>query len=133
MVSRFEQEMKVGAMIRSMSRDIKDGMKQKIELLYSDDNGNIDEPYRKSCALWHWNIVAYCKDEKIISDYTGLIEVAFVKKIDLNKSKEWKALMRRVLPIQFVKKVEGFASQVPQLAIMDDHINKAEEEEDWFE
>lgn len=133
MVSRFEQEMKVGAMIRSMSRDIKDGMKQKIELLYSDEDGNLEEPYRKACAEWHWNIVAYCKDEKVINDYTGLIEIAFNKEIDLNKSKSWKAMMRRVLPIQFVKKVEDFASQVPQLAIMDDHKIVKEDMEDWFE
>lgn len=131
--SRHDQESRVGAMTRTMTRDVKDSVKKKIESLYADDNGELNEDYRKGCAEWHWNIVAYCNDEDVIDTYTGFLELFFKKEIDPRSSKKWKHLMRRSFPQQFIKKVNNIGTQIPIIAVMDDTVIEKPEESPWWE
>lgn len=131
--SQWDKEARVGAMTRTMTRDVKDSVISKINKLYSDKKGELTEDYRIGCAEWHWNIVAYCNDEELIDTYTGLIELLYRKKIDPNKNIKWKRLMRRSFPQQFIKKINNIGSQVPIIAVMDDTVQEVVEESDWWE
>jgi len=121
MVSRFEQEMRVGAMIRSMSGDVRDAFrKQVFELYDADENASSENcTYKESCARWHWLVLVYSHDISEIQDFIDFIQIAFNKRIDLDKDEKWKLLMRLKLPSQFIQKIETGFSQVPRLAIMD--------------
>ena len=128
---KWDGEARVGVMTRTMTRDVKDSVKKKIDSLYADEKGELTEDYRKGCAEWHWNVVAYCNDEDIIDTYTGLLELFFKKKIDPSKSDKWKRLMRRTFPQQFIKKMNNLKTQVPIIAIMDDTVQEKEIMDRW--
>lgn len=130
---KWDADAKVGVMTRTMTRDVKDSVKEKINKLYADKEGNITEDYRKGCAEWHWNVVAYFNDEDIIDTYTGILELFYRKKIDPNNNEKWKRLMRRTFPQQFIKKMSGLKTQVPIIAIMDDTVYEKTEELEWWE
>ena len=129
MPTEQELEMKTGVMIRSMSGDIRDSFR---EILYKMYGLSLEEaedlklqkevPREKliasSCAEWHWNIVAYCRDIETIKKYVAIIQYAFQNDILLDENEAWLQIMRIVLPVQFIKKTRLF-TQVPQLAMMD--------------
>jgi len=127
----WETETKVGVMTRTMTRDVKDSVIRKIEQLYSDENGEFKEEYRKGCAEWHWNIVAYFKDPKKISAFTTIIELLYTRKIDPRKDEKFKRLMRKNFPVQFIEKVNNIGTQVPVLAVMDDTLEQKEVIHPW--
>jgi len=131
--TKWDREARVGAMTRTMTRDVKDSVKKKIQSLYADENGELNEDYRQGCAEWHWNIVVYCHDEKIINTYTGLIELFYRKQKDPRKSERFKMLMRRTFPQQFIKKIGAIGTQVPIIAVMDDTVMPKETMENWWE
>jgi hypothetical protein len=119
-------------MVRVMTRDVKDSFVDLLKTLYADDEGKFSEPYRISCAKWHWALSKYSPDPDDIDKWACFIELAYQKEIDLDKDPRWKHLMRRILPKDFMKKMSHF-QQVPQIAVMDDTKMNTEEEEDWFE
>lgn len=131
--SQWDKESRVGAMTRTMTRDVKDSVKRKIESLYVDENGELGDGYRKGCAEWHWNVVAYSNDEDIMDTYTALLELFFKRKIDPRENEKWKQLMRRSFSKQFIKKINNLKTQVPIIAVMDDTIYEQPEESDWWE
>lgn len=127
----WETETKVGVMTRSMTQDVKDSVKRKIEELYADENGELNEEYRKGCAEWHWNIVAYFNDHDKIISFTAILELLYNKKIDPRTNKKWRRVMRQNFPFQFIKKVNDIGTQVPVLAVMDDSKRKQKEIDPW--
>lgn len=118
--NKWDQEVRVGAMTRSMMSDVKNSVKEKIEQLYADEHGDLAEDYRRGCAEWHWNVVSYFSDEELIDEYTSIIEYMYQRKIDPNKNENWKRLMRKQLPQQFIMKINNLKTQVPIIAVMDD-------------
>ena len=114
----LETEMRIGAMIRTMSGDVRDSFRQQVYELYDADEEAKTKTYKEACARWHWNLIVYCDDVDIVNKYIAFIQIAYRKKMDLDNSEIWKQLMRIVLPSQFIKKIEGL-TQVPRLAIMD--------------
>ena len=118
MVTNLENEMRIGAMIRTMSGEVRDHLKDQVYELYADKDGKT-EGYRESCARWHWLLLVYSKDMELSKKYIGFIQLAFEKKIDLNKNKKWKLFMRMFLPEQAVKQIkDGPYTQVPKLSII---------------
>ena len=133
MVTNLENEMRVGAMIRRLSGEVRDAMKDQIYELYTDNEGNM-EGYRESCARWHWLLLVYSSDLDKARKYIGFIQIAFEKQIDLDKHKAWKLFMRMYLPEEAVKQIKGGAfTQVPKLSIINQtplaHKSKRDERE----
>ena len=118
MVSVIEQEMRIGAMIRTMSGDVRDTFRDQIYDLYADENGKV-EGYRESCARWHWILLVYCDNPDAIKEYIDMIQMYYFEGKDPDKDENWRLLMRRVLPYQFILKINTRFTQVPRLAIMD--------------
>ena len=118
MVTNLENEMRIGTMIRRLSGEVRDAMRNQVYELYADEKGNL-EGYRKSCARWHWLILVYCGNMKLARRYIGYIQVAFSKGVDLDKSERWRLLMRMFLPEEAVKQIKsGAFTQVPKLSII---------------
>lgn len=113
-----DSDMRIGAMVRSMSQDIKENYKRHIYDLYADEQGNC-EGYRAICAKWHWDLIVSGYNMDKIDKYIVIIQKAFAKKIDLDKNETWRILMRILLPSQFIKKVRAEFTQIPMLAMMD--------------
>ncbi len=113
-----DSDMRIGAMVRSMSQDIKENYKKHIYDLYADESGNC-EGYRSICAKWHWDLIVSGYDMNRIDRYIVIIQRAYQQKIDLDKNETWRTLMRMLLPSQFIKKVRAEFTQIPMLAMMD--------------
>jgi len=118
MTSALDKEAKVGAMLRHMSGDVGVSFKRILDDLYSDEKGEFTDVGR-SCAKWHWVVVKYSENPAQMRGYISLIQHAFEYEINLDNSKEWKKLMRIILPEEFISKMKSF-TQVPQIAIMDE-------------
>lgn len=132
-ISNLENEMRVGAMIRTMSGEMRDDLRDQIYELYADKDGNT-EGYRESCARWHWLLLVYSMDLKQANKYVALIQQAFKKQVDLDQNDRWKFMMRMFLPEQAIKQIKnGPFTQVPKLAIINQtplaYKNKKEEKE----
>ena len=133
MVTNLENEVKVGTMIRRLSGEVRDAMKDQIYELYSDEEGNV-EGYRESCARWHWLLLVYSTDMQVARKFIGYIQIAFRKKTNLDKSDKWKFIMRMFLPEEAVKQIKsGAFTQVPKLSIINQtplaHRSKRDERE----
>ena len=118
MTTALENEMRVGAMIRTMSGEVRDALKEQVYELYADREGNT-EGYRESCARWHWLLLVYSLDMDKAKKFINYIQIAYKKKIDLEKNERWKLFMRMFLPEQAVKQIkQGPYTQVPKLSII---------------
>jgi len=119
---------KVGAMIRNMVGDIGVSFQDTLKTLYKDENGELTET-GEVCCKWHWAIAKYAVNPLQMRGYVSIIQTCYEQKINLDKLKSWKAMMRVILPEEFLMKMETFATQVPKLAIMDDTHSKREKKE----
>ena len=122
MVSELEKEMRVGAMIRSISGDVRDSSQETLRGLYMKPGEDEISEVGEVCAKWHWDLIIYSRNVDNVLDYIMIIQFAFKNDINLDEHPEWatlwRQLMRVVLPTQFIKKVETL-TQVPRLAVMD--------------
>jgi formylmethanofuran dehydrogenase subunit A len=116
-----------------MSGDVGNTFREEeLEQLYKNADGELDE-IGEVCAKWHWSVVRFFEDVEKAEPFVMIIQMAFKKKINLDKNDSWKMLMRMELPGEFIKKM-GHFTQVPQIAVMDMSKRKKEEEiTDWDE
>jgi len=133
MVTNLENEMRIGAMIRRLSGEVRDAMKDQIYELYSDKKGNLSK-CGESCARWHWLLLVYSSDLKKARKFIGFIQIAYEKNINLDVNKKWMLFMRMYLPEEAVKQIKGGAfTQVPKLSIINQtplaHKNKRNQRE----
>ena len=120
MPTQFEYEQRMHAMVRSMFGDIRDHARDQVYALYGAEFNNENPTYKESCARWHWILEVYSKNRKDIQQYIDWIQIAYMDKEDLDKDELWLLEMRKIVPDQFMEKIEhtGF-TQVPRGAIMD--------------
>ncbi|MEF8880165.1 MAG: hypothetical protein V5A64_07240 [Candidatus Thermoplasmatota archaeon] len=110
------REVPEGAMVRQLSGEIRDSIREEILDLYRDKDGNL-EGFRESCAEWHWKTVLYI-DKEDREDCVAYIISAFQNKRDLNDDKTWRDYMLYKMPSDAVDKIwDGAFTQVPKLAI----------------
>ena len=110
---------RVGAMIRHMSGDVGISFQKTLRDLYSNSDGELDD-IGEVCCKWHWIVVKYALDPRTMRNYIYLIQECYRRGINLDKINFWKELLRIILPEEFLRKMESFATQVPKIAIMDD-------------
>ena len=114
----LEREERVGAMVRSMSGDIRDAKKRELAMIYGADK-HPEEEYRVSCVDWHWSIVTSVTDETLSQMYIQLLYVFYKKGINPSDNEKWKYLMGILLPNEFMKSIRHNTTQVPFLAMLD--------------
>jgi len=124
MATEFEERVKATHMVRTMFGSIRASFKSQIYELY-DANENLssaeDKTYKESCARWHLLLKVYSKGNEAVRKYINWIQIAYEDKEDLDEDDLWLLEMRRILPDQFMDKIDntGF-TQVPRGAIMDE-------------
>lgn len=110
------REIPEGAMVRQISGEIRDSIREEIFDLYRDKNGDLTG-FRESCAEWHWKTVLYI-DKEDREDCVAYILDAFQKKKDLNDDRIWREFMLYKMPSDAVDKIwDGAFTQVPKLAL----------------
>ena len=120
MSTMMEQEVRVGAMIRTMSGEVRDAMKSQIYELYDakEEAEENEYCYKESCARWHWLILVYTDNINDTQELLDFIQVAYDNKINLDEDEDWKKMMRVVLPVEFKKSIKYGFTQVPRLAVL---------------
>lgn len=107
-----------GSMVRRLSGEIRDSLRNEIFDQYRDKNGKLpSDSYRESCAEWHWKVVLYIPKEErdIFVDY---ITTAFENKEKLDEDPIWRLQMRRKLPSHAFDKIwDGSFTQLPKLSL----------------
>jgi hypothetical protein len=111
-MSSFEKEKAVGLALRAIVQDTTDDVKRTVEELYGDSE------IGKICYKWHMRIVSKFGNMDHTKVCLRVIEVAFKKKINLDKNELWKAYMRRIYPTEYMELMNKF-TQIPQLAARD--------------
>lgn len=125
-------EMKTAAMIRRIMGDISKQQAQTIYELFGCDYNDLKKgtKYGRSCAKWYLKIKRNFRDLDVIRRLIAEIEISYALRINLDKDRDWRRMMRMYFATQTIMKERTY-TQVPQMAAQDESSYEEPEEEPW--